>query len=196
VNQDATNNGGPDPSDEALASTVRLRDQSPDSYRRALDAFEILYRRYGHRLLGFLAARVRRSDLEDVQQTVWQRVWQHLPGKFRGGNFRAWLHRIARNHLVDESRRNRPDLLPDEQPLDDPRGLPPESQLLESERYEVLERCLGHLPDEQAAIVRARLAGETYESICERTETPPARAHKLFHQAKEQLVQCFERSFR
>lgn len=194
---DVDQNGGLQPTDETLTATIGRRDESPEAWGHALGAFEVLYRRHGTRLVGFLANRVPRGEVDDVQQTVWQRVWQHLPERFGGGNFRAWLHQIARNYVVDERRRKRAELLPEdgEQRVPDESGIDPDSRLLESERSEILARCLEKLREEQSEVVRGRLGGESYESICERTGLSAARAHKLFHLAKEQLANCFRQSF-
>lgn len=198
VQRDDAPSGELKPTDEMLSAAVGRRDESAEAWGHALHAFEVLYRRHGSKLLGFLAGRVPRGEVDDVHQTVWQRVWQFLPERFDGNNFRAWLHQIARNHVIDESRRKRADLLPEdgEQRLPDEADLGPDSRLLESERRDVLARCLERLREEQSQVVRGRLGGDSYDDICERFGLTAARAHKLFHQAKEQLANCFRESFR
>ena len=142
----------------------------------------------------FLAARVHANDVEDVHQAVWERVWQHLPDGFRGGNFKAWLYRIARNYLLDQGRRRPTETVADAEFLADERQPSPLERLLDEERKRALERCLGKLEGELAALVRARLGGEGYEEICARLGWPLHRAHRLFHSAKEQLHTCVERA--
>lgn len=181
------------PTDEQLAARISVRDESPGQWERAQHDFEDLYSRHARKLLAFLAGRVRRSDLEDVHQAVWERVWQHLPRQFKGGNFRAWLHQIARNHLIDRSRKKTTDELPDETGFTDDRVQQPEDVMIEQERMQALDRCLDQLDDEAARLVRARLAGESYDEICADMNLKPARAHKLFHQAKELLSVCVQR---
>ena len=140
----------------------------------------------------FWASRVACSDLDDVHQTVWQRVWQFLPSQFHGGNFRAWLHQIARNRLIDLSRRQQADLLDEKHEYTDGRAAQPDSNLLEAERTQILSRCLERLEAEMYELVKARLQGESYADFCSRTEMPPPRAHKLFHEAKQRLLLCVE----
>lgn len=181
--------------DEELAARIGQRDGSRPAGREALAAFERLYDRHAHRLLGYLASRVRRNDLDDLHQSVWQKVWEHVGDKFQGGNFRAWLHQIARNLLVDESRRRRAVAMPDHALPEAVDAPDPVAGLLDSERKEVFERCLDGLRDDLSELVRARLGGESYDVICTRAEITPARAHKLFHRAKEQLSDCFARSY-
>lgn len=143
-------------------------------------------------LLAFLSSRVKRSELDDIHQEIWSRVWQHLPTHFDGNNFRAWLFRIARNYIIQWSRRRRPDLAEDLRMVTDD-DTAPEHQLAEQERMEILSRCLSRLQKELAELVRSRLSGESYDDICTRLGLPPARAHKLFHTAKAQLSMCVEK---
>jgi RNA polymerase sigma factor (sigma-70 family) len=190
----ADRTGDDDASDEHLAAIVARRGLSEAAMFAARDAFGRLYERHARRLLAFLAARVRRDDLEDLHQEVWQRAWRALPEGFDGGNFRAWLHRIARNTLIDLGRRKQPEPLGDDETLVDPRGARPDESLIERERMVDLKRCLDQLGVEAAELVRARLAGEGYAEICARRGLTAARAHKLFHQAKQYLQTCVERA--
>jgi RNA polymerase sigma factor (sigma-70 family) len=178
-----------DPTDEQLAEIVARRDQV-DSWKPARDACAQLYSRHARALLAFLAARVLRSDLEDLHQAVWERVWQHLPTGFHGGNFRSWLYQLTRNYLIDQSRKKRPDEFgEDAQPVD-VRGSRPEQTAIREEEMAILGRCLERLDERSAAVVRARLAGEGYDVICARLSLSMEVAHKVFHRAKEQLQSC------
>lgn len=180
--------------DEQLAAAIARRSESPAEWQMAQQHFEVLYARHAGKMLSFLAARVRRSDVDDVHQAVWERVWQYLPDRFTGGNFRAWLHRIARNYIIDRSRRRTADQLEEESRFSDPRTTRPDDALVETERMQALEGCLQKLDNLSAALVRARLGGEDYSTLCERLELASARAHKLFHQAKVQLANCVKRA--
>src|SRR3954466_4180261 len=94
-----------DPSEDELAACIARRDDSYRARQAARAAFEQLYGRHARLLSAFLAARVRRGEVDDLHQEVWHRVWLRLPGQFRGGNFRAWLHQIARHALIDRGRK-------------------------------------------------------------------------------------------
>lgn len=155
-------------------------------------AFSELYDRHATRLLAFLASRVKRSKMEDMHQEVWLRVWKNLPKHFHGGNFRAWLYQIARNYLIDESRRKQEVELADERVLVDEASIQSDKVLIEQERKIILERCLGKLEEEMASLVRSRLGGENYQDICQRLNLEEAQAHKLFFRAKKQLTICVE----
>ena len=182
------------PSDEDLALKIAARGESDAAWRQARQACTELYQRHARRLLAFLSARVSRSDLEDIHQGVWERVWSRLPEGFRGGNFRAWLYQISRNYLSDHHRKKKTELLADAETLPATGGGSAEMQLIERERMARLSRCLEQLDQDAALLVRARLAGQSYDEVCGRTGIQPARAHKLFHTAKSQLQDCVGQS--
>jgi len=180
--------------DEALAQCIALRVESEQAMQAARSACSRLYQRHARKLLAFLATRVGKSDLEDVHQEVWERVWQHLPRSFHGGNFRAWLYQITRNYLIDRSRRRQMERLEDSRALPETRLRAPEELLIDQERLDALRQCLQALGEPAAGLVQARLAGESYPDICTRLGLKPERAHRLFHHAKEQLQKCVERA--
>ncbi len=103
-------------------------------------------------LLAFMSSRVHASDRDDLHQDIWQRVWASLPVQFQGGNFRAWLHQIARNAIIDLGRKKRPGALTDPLALVDGRSERAGSLLLEQERKAALERCLKALKSELAEL--------------------------------------------
>ena len=112
----------------------------------------------------------------------------------RWWNFRAWLHQIARNAVIDVARKRWPEHLQDAERLPDGRLGHADASLLERERTEALRRCLERLAAEASEVVRARLRGDPYEEICTRLGLPAERVHKMFHRAKEQLQTCLERA--
>lgn len=181
--------------DRELAEAISRRDDSTEYWQQAQRHFEQLYNRHSRLLLAFLSSRVNRSDLEDIHQAVWSRVWQYLPTHFDGQNFRAWLYQIARNYVIQLGRKKKSDLLgaEEEQALPS-RAAGRMTDWSRGNRMEVLQRCLERLEDNLAELVRARLRGESYEDICTTCEIPPARAHKMFHTAKSQLTACVERA--
>lgn len=97
--------------DRELAEAISRRDDSTEYWQQAQRHFEQLYNRHSRLLLAFLSSRVNRSDLEDIHQAVWSRVWQYLPTHFDGQNFRAWLYQIARNYVIQLGRKKKSDLL-------------------------------------------------------------------------------------
>ena len=182
-------------SDEELAAEIARRDASERAFARP-------EMRSKGSTAGMLrcfwpfSRRVHASDRDDLHQDIWQRVWASLPAQFQGGNFRAWLHQIARNAIIDLGRKKRPTHLGDLRTLVDGRSDQARSLGLEQERKDALERCLKALKSELAALVRARLGGDSYTDICGRLGLRPEQAHKLFHLAKAQLKTCVEEVLR
>lgn len=161
-----------------------------------MEAFESLYRRHARRLFLFLAARIAQNDIEDAQQVIWQKVWQHVPRQFSGGNFRAWLHQIARNEIIDRHRKKQSAHLEEPGGLADPNPTDPGNRLLEHERMQKLQDCLKRLDGQLSVVVRRRLSGASYETICQEIGVDAARAHKMFHRAKTELTDCVQQAGR
>jgi RNA polymerase sigma-70 factor (ECF subfamily) len=179
--------------DDELAAACALRNESPQDREKAEAAFRTLYDRHAKRLLAFLGGRVSTTAIDDVHQNVWVKVWQALP-TFRGGNFRAWVHQIGRNVVIDHLRKRKNAPLAEEGELIDHRqGDAARSE--ETERRDALARCLEKLEEANARmadLVRSRVAGESYEAYCIRTGMPADKAYRAFHQAKAQLQACVE----
>jgi RNA polymerase sigma-70 factor (ECF subfamily) len=182
--------------DEELAGDVARRDQSGGSMASARSAFDQLYRRHALTLKAFMLARVARSDVDDLHQLVWLRVWKSLP-EAKPGPFRAWLFEIARNSMIDHARKKRPGSLAEGEAgvLVDGKASQPESRLIEHERKTALERCLTKLkPETAVVVVRGRLSGEDYQSIAKAQGITPDRAYSLYHKAVKILQTCVERA--
>lgn len=179
--------------DLELAQCLARREESARARQIAQDACRDLYERHSRPVLLFLTARAGRDDAEDLLQLVWQRVWQSAGTSFQGGNFRAWLFQIARNLAIDHARKKKPSSLGEDDPAD-PRRVGADERLAEEDRAQALKKCLDKLGQDMATLVQARLSGEDYETICQRLQLAPARAHKLFHTAKEQLQTCVQRA--
>jgi RNA polymerase sigma-70 factor, ECF subfamily len=178
--------------DEHLAEIIGRRDENARAMVSARDALGQLYTRHAPLLLAFLSGR-RRHEADDLHQEVWRKVWVHLPTKFRGGLFKAWLYQIARHTLIDASRKKSSQPLGDE-PVVDTRQPAVDSGLIEVEQNKVLQRCLESLDEAAAQLVRARLGGMSYEEICERIKMTKERAQRLFHTIKIKLQTCVERA--
>ncbi len=181
--------------DEELAAVCARRGESALARRQGEAAFHTLYDRHAKRLLAFLGGRVNMALLDDVHQDVWAKAWQAIPKGFRGGNFRAWLHQIAHNVVVDHLRKRRHEPLAEQGELIDHRYRD-NVRSVEGDRHDALARCLEKLERANAQVadlVRSRVAGESYDDYCARTGMPADKAYRAFHQAKAQLQACVER---
>lgn len=139
---------------------------------RDADAFEVLYDEY-HRMVYGLALRVlsEPAAAEDVTQSVFLKVWSN-PDLFRGGNFAAWLARVARNRAYDVVRSRAahdesefPDALPADDALED--------TALAHVTAESVRAALAQLPDEQREPIELGFfGGVTHEQISRQTGLP------------------------
>ena len=155
---------------------------------------ESLYQRYDRRTFAFLASLgIRGADAEDIHQKAWMRVLEALRKKPFEGHFRGWLFQIVRNTAIDSMRKKRPESLDAEiaqETIADASG--PEESLIDEEYKSAVARCVERLDENQQHIVRGRLAGESYDTICERLQITTARAHRQFFDAKKALAACLE----
>jgi RNA polymerase sigma-70 factor (ECF subfamily) len=112
-----------------------------------------------------------RSTAEDVTQETFIAAYRALK-KFRGGNLRAWLLRIARNLCYDQlrSQKRRPVSSLDEA-LEQPGFVPPtsgepspEEQALTGELGAAINGVIQTLPpDQRIALVMIDVQGASYE---------------------------------
>jgi RNA polymerase sigma-70 factor (ECF subfamily) len=121
------------------------------------------------------------SDAEDLIQDVFVKAMRQGEGFCTLDSPRAWLFRVARNALIDRARLAKPQV-----PLDEG-GLEIESPLPETVApvdalANCVERVLGDLPVEDAAILRAcDLEGMTQRQYAERhgLSLPAAKSRLL-----------------
>jgi RNA polymerase sigma-70 factor (ECF subfamily) len=114
------------------------------------------------------------ASAEDVTQEAFISTYRRID-TYRGGNFKAWLLRIATNACYDLLRRQgrRPasslDNLyadSDTPPIPDTDSLSPETSAEQRELRETVQRALAQIPpDQRAAIILADLQGLAYEEI-------------------------------
>src|ERR1700681_4207316 len=109
-------------------------------------SFALLYDRYGALVFG-IAKRVLgiREQAEDVTQSIFLQIWTR-PEMFAGGNFAAWVARVARNASLDVLRsaavRKREPVLP----LDLPAEGALEEQVFDRVRASALTAAVAALP--------------------------------------------------
>lgn len=135
-----------------------------------LPAFEQLYNRHKGGLMRFLQRGLgRRETAEECFQEVWSRVIAARDRYQADARFATWLYQIANNLLIDQFRRQRPELnvetLPEAEPLiDNPlapsAALSPEDTLGAFEQARRLQIALAELPEEQRIAVQLRLEQE------------------------------------
>jgi RNA polymerase sigma-70 factor (ECF subfamily) len=119
-------------------------------------AFEELYGRYRGPLYRYFLRQVREAALaNDLYQGCWEKVIAARRKYSDRAPFKAWLFRIAHNHLVDHFRATRPTTeLSDDTPGDDE---DPGDSLDEAQRQAQFRQALEALPREQREALVLRL---------------------------------------
>ncbi len=137
------------------------------------DAFAALYDRHAPLVFG-IARRVldNQQQAEDITQSVFLQIWSR-PQTFAGGNFAAWLARVARNAALDVLRsaalRKREPEMPTEIPVESAL----EDQVFERVRSAAVQSAVAALPDDQRlAIEQAYFGGLSYREVAERLNAP------------------------
>src|SRR5438105_15471359 len=140
-------------------------------------AFEKLVERHQALVAGTVARMLSsNSDVEDIAQQVFIRVWKSARRYVPRAKFTTWLLKITRNLVFNELRRaKRHAHVPlqaepgaEDPPLKDEANLAPDSSLLEAELQRTIEGAILQLPETQRmALVLRRYEQLSYEQIAE-----------------------------
>jgi RNA polymerase sigma factor (sigma-70 family) len=144
--------------------------------------------------------RLQGSDAEDVVQTVWLRLVEHLGGIRQPAALPGWIVTTARNeclHVIRNQKSVSPADL-GEQGWPEGDGDPAiDSDLLEAERHEALLIALAELPERQRALLLLLIEDPplSYEEISRRSGLPvgsigPTRARALARVRAHRSVQA------
>lgn len=175
-------------------------DLAPLVYRTALGdqrAFEQLYQQTSSRLYGVALALLRRRDLaEDVLQEAYVKVW-HAAGSYQPerGTVATWLSTIVRRSAIDRLRRNKNDVIVQQEPEDwdvaDEDTPGPLQQLLADADSVRLARCLEHLDERQRESLRlAFFHGLTHSELAEKLQTPLGTVKAWIRRGLDKLKGC------
>ena len=120
----------------------------------------VLYDRYQPEILRYLRHRVRDPEVaEDLTQQVFLKAWQAVPRyQQRGVPFKAWLHRMAHNQMVDHYRARRPTT--DLEGIDVPEEPVAEQRVLRQELLERLQEALDRLSSDHREVLVLRFLME------------------------------------
>ncbi|TCZ82271.1 RNA polymerase sigma factor RpoE [Lysobacter sp. N42] len=183
----------------ALRETQLDRDLVERVQRGDSSAFDVLVKKYQHRVIGLVGRYVHDwSECQDVAQEVFMRAYRAL-GNFRGdAQFSTWLHRIAvntaKNHLVAQNRRPPTDDIDvmDAEQYDMSLRLrdtdTPEHELLRQEIETTVMAAVNRLPSElREAITLREVEGLSYEEIAERMGCPIGTVRSRIFRAREAI---------
>ena len=162
-------------------------------------AFELLFTRYQHKVIGLIGRHLNDPDeVQDVAQEAFVRAFRALP-RFRGESaFYTWLYRIAlnttRNHVAARSRRPPPtDIdVADAQFMDGANTLrddeDPLAALSRDELSSEIGRAIGALPDDlRSAVTLREMDGLSYDQIAEVMHCPVGTVRSRIFRAREAI---------
>lgn len=172
---------------ETDAALVRA---AADGNREAFDAID---RRYRDRLVRFLSRQTGDWDrAEELAQQTLVKAFGSIGSLKCGVKLAAWLYRIAMHLLIDETRRTRPILLGDIEPLTQRPG--PVETALEKERHENIwltaQKNLGR--DEYAVLWLHYIEGLSDRESAEVLGKSHGAVRVLLHRARRALAKTMQ----
>lgn len=125
--------------DDRLVEAMQAGDEG------ALSAIIDKYTAYvGTIVWNIVSGRLNEDDAKEILSDVFYTLWKNRE-KFRGGNLKSYLGRIARSKAIDALRKSKQSLS-----LDDLIGVGiagPEEDIARAEEHEALQRALDSLPE-------------------------------------------------
>jgi RNA polymerase sigma-70 factor (ECF subfamily) len=136
------------------------------------------------------------SDVEDIAQQVFIRVWKSARRYVPRAKFTTWLLKITRNLVFNEMRRaRRRAQVPlqsepgaEEIPLKDETNPAPDASLLEDELRRAIEEAILQLPESQRmALILRRYEQLSYEQIAEVLDLSVPAVKSVLFRARTEL---------
>jgi RNA polymerase sigma-70 factor (ECF subfamily) len=161
------------------------------------DAFERLIERHQTLVAGTVARMLgSNSDVDDIAQQVFIRVWRSASRYVPRAKFTTWLLKITRNLVFNELRRSKrhayvpmqPDPEMEELPVKDAADQAPDALLLEAELQRKIEEAILSLPESQRmALILRRYEDLSYEQIAEILDLSVPAVKSLLFRARTEL---------
>ena len=182
-------------------------DQDLELLKRCLagenSAWEALLRAYARKIYNLCYRFTGRvPEAEDLTQEVFIKVFQTLGTYDAGqGSFSCWLHRVARNHLVDHYRRTKKDRmtssLEDDLPTIEEKpspGAEPTGRVEARERKELLQQAFDKLsPDLREAVILRDLHDLDYLEIAQVLGVPQGTVKSRINRGRLELARVIKR---
>jgi RNA polymerase sigma-70 factor (ECF subfamily) len=136
------------------------------------------------------------SEVEDIAQQVFIRVWKSARRYVPRAKFTTWLLKITRNLVFNELRRSKRhahvplqiELGSEEAPIKDEASPGPDASLLEVELQQTIERAILGLPESQRmALVLRRYEQFSYEQIAEILDLSVPAVKSVLFRARTEL---------
>ncbi len=160
-------------------------------------AFEQLVDRHQGLVIGTVGRMLgNNSDVEDVAQQVFIRVWKSAPRYRPTAKFTTWLLTITRNLVFNEARRRKRhpaealDIHEGEELLVPPDNAEraPNAALLEAELQKAIDNAIRALPEKQRlAVVLCRYEDKSYEEIAQVLDLSVPAVKSVLFRARTEL---------
>ena len=160
-------------------------------------AFEDLIERHQSLVAGTIARMLgSNSDVEDIAQQVFIRVWKSAGRYVARAKFTTWLLKITRNLVFNELRRSKRHAhVPlqtepgaEEMRLPDEVARAPDASLLEMELQQAIEHAIVQLPESQRmALILRRYEEMSYEQIAEILDLSVPAVKSVLFRARTEL---------
>lgn len=160
-------------------------------------AFEALVERHQRLVIGTVGKMLgNNSDVEDIAQQVFVRVWKSAKRYVPRAKFTTWLLKITRNLVFNEMRRQRRhahvplqvEAGEEERPVKDEHAASPDASLLEKELQGAIDAAIARLPESQRmAVVLRRYEELSYEQIAEVLDQSVPAVKSLLFRARTEL---------
>jgi len=127
-----------------------------------------LFERHNRPVFGFFYRMTSRRELsEDLVQDVFLRILRYRDTYQPRTSFAAWMYGIARNAMIDQMRKRRPESSLDDAMAEVPtRDEPADERMRARQESEILQRALSSLPaDKREVLILARYQDLRYEEI-------------------------------
>jgi RNA polymerase sigma factor (sigma-70 family) len=161
------------------------------------NALEALIERHQTLVAGTVARMLgSNSDVEDIAQQVFIRVWKSARRYVPRAKFTTWLLKITRNLVFNELRRTKrhahvplqPEPGTEDPPLKDETTLAPDTSLLEMELQRTIEEAILQLPETQRlAVVLRRYEQLSYDQIAEILDLSVPAVKSVLFRARTEL---------
>jgi len=161
------------------------------------NAFEELIEKHQALVAGTVARMLgSNSDVEDIAQQVFIRVWKSARRYVPRAKFTTWLLKITRNLVFNELRRTKrrahiplqPEAAAEDLPLKDDINLAPDASLLETELRRTIEEAILQLPETQRmALVLRRYEQLSYEAIADVLDLSVPAVKSVLFRARSEL---------
>jgi RNA polymerase sigma-70 factor (ECF subfamily) len=136
------------------------------------------------------------SDVEDIAQQVFIRVWKSARRYVPRAKFTTWLLKITRNLVFNELRRSKrhahiplqTDPGAEEFPLKDEKNPAPDASLLQTELQQAIDDAIAQLPESQRmALILRRYEQLSYEEISEVLDLSVPAVKSVLFRARTEL---------